>query len=75
MVREQHDDELEQEPLIMTQREFACLSGFSRTSVSRWVRDGILPVTTINGRKYLRRDLVMAWLDQHTSGGRAPEAS
>ncbi|HUU12094.1 MAG TPA: helix-turn-helix domain-containing protein [Terriglobia bacterium] len=72
MVLEQGD---EQEPLIMNQQEFATLSGFSISTIYRWVRDGTLPVLTINGRYYIRRDLVMAWLDQHTSGGRPPERS
>jgi len=72
MVLEQGD---EQEPLIMNQQEFATLSGFSISTIYRWVRDGTLPVLTINGRYYIRRDLVMAWLDQHTTGGKRPDQS
>lgn len=73
MVENEMDDAPEEEPIIMTQSEFVKMTGFSRSTVCRWVKDGTLPIFFVGGRRYIRRDLIWAWLDQHSSGGKAPE--
>lgn len=72
MPRYDTSDAPEEEPMIVTQSEFSAITGFSRSAISKWVKKGIIPVFEIHGRKYIRRDLAMAWLDQHTDGGKAP---
>jgi excisionase family DNA binding protein len=64
----------ELETITMSQKEFCELSGFSRSTVSRWVKAGVLPLLHICGRKYIRRDLIPAWLTAHTTAGRTPDA-
>jgi len=73
MTSEEQSDALEDGPRKMTQEEFAEHTGFSRSTIARWVRDKKIPVFTMNGRSYIRRDLALAWFDQHTSGGMPPE--
>lgn len=60
------------ERMIITQGELAKATGFARSTIAAWVADGTLPTVEINGRKYLRRDLVWAWFDERTNPGRAP---
>jgi len=73
MVDDARSDAPEEESLFMTQEEFVTLTGLSRSTVCRWVKDGTLPIfSPPGGRKKIRRDLALAWIDQHSSGGKAP---
>jgi predicted DNA-binding transcriptional regulator AlpA len=61
------------ERMIISQGELAAATGFARSTIAAWVADGTLPTVEINGRRYLRRDLVWGWFDERTNPGKGPK--
>ena len=58
-----------EEQMFITHPELGALLGVSSSTISKWVIRGLLPTVQIGKKKYVRRDLIFDWLDQHTHTG------
>jgi predicted site-specific integrase-resolvase len=60
------------DPMLVSVPEFARLSGLGYSVTRQLVKDGHLPVTTINNRRWIIREQAIEWIRRQTEVTQEP---